>query len=144
MASAPNPMMGGMNPQLLLAMLKSKAGGAGGAAGAATGTGGADEAVGPAARELQSSNPDYSLKIITDLKKRIADMIPTLAFRAPAASRALVSTFKGLDAAIKELQQAQATLNAVGGPMQMSAVPTPQPPGGVGAPELSKPAGIGM
>ena len=137
-------MMGGMNPQMLLALLKSKMGGAAGAAGAATGTGGAEESVGPAARELQGSNPDYALKIISDLKKKIADMIPTLAFRAPAASRALMSTFKGLDAAIKELQQAQATLNAVGGPMQMSAVPTPQPPGGVGAPELSKPASIGM
>lgn len=133
-----------MNPQMLLAMLKSKMGGAGGPAGAATGTPGAEESVGPATKELQGADPNYSLKVITDLKKQIADMIPALAFRAPAASRALMSTFKGLDTAIKELQQAQATLNAVGGPLNMSAIPMPQPPGGSGAPELPKPAGIGM
>src|SRR5882724_267386 len=129
---------------MLLSLLKSKMGGAGGAAGAATGTPGAEESVGPATRELQGADPNYSLKVITDLKKQIADMIPTLAFRAPAASRALVSTFKGLDAAIKELQQAQATLNAVGGPLNMSAIPRPQPPGSSGAPDLPKPAGQGL
>jgi hypothetical protein len=80
--------------------------------------------------------------LISQLKKQIADLIPTLAFRAPAASRALVSTFKGIDAAIKELQQAQATLNAVGGPIKMSGVPAQQPPGGTGAPELGKVAGM--
>jgi len=137
----------GFNPQMLLSLLKSKMGGAGGAAGAATGTPGAEESVGPATRELQGADPNYSLKVITDLKKQIADMIPTLAFRAPAASRALVSTFKGLDAAIKELQQAQATLNAVGGPLKLSAIPMPAGVGGggsSGSPELMKPAGIGM
>jgi hypothetical protein len=139
-------MGGAANPQLILQMLKSKLGGAGGPGGpgGAPGAGG-EESMGPATRELQGADPDYALKLVNQLKKQIADMIPTLAFRAPAASRALVSTFKGLDAAIKELQQAQATLNAVGGPINMSAIPQPQPPGGAsGAPQLPKPAGIGM
>jgi hypothetical protein len=127
----------GLNPQMILAMLKSKMGGAAGAAGAATGTPGAEESVGPAARELQGADPGYALKMVSDLKKKIADLIPTLAFRAPAATRALVSTFKGLDAAIKELQQAAQTLQAVGGPLNMSAIPSPTPPGGTGAPMLS-------
>jgi hypothetical protein len=84
------------------------------------------------------------LKVINDLKKQIADMLPTLAFRAPAASRALMSTMKGFDTAIKELQQAAATLSAVGGPLKMSAVPGALPPGGSGSPELPRPAGMGM
>ena len=139
--------MGGMNPQMLLAMLKQKSGmGAPGAgpAGTATGAGAGEDSVGPAARELQGADPEYALKLINGLKKQIADLIPTLAFRAPAASRALVSTFKGIDAAIKELQQAQATLNAVGGPLNMSAIPQPQPPGGSGAPEMMMPANRGV
>jgi hypothetical protein len=131
-----------VNPQAILQMLKARMGGAG-AAGGATGTGGAEESVGPASRELQGADPEYALKLISQLKKQIADLIPTLAFRAPAASRALVSTFKGIDAAIKELQQAQATLNAVGGPIKMSGIPAQQPPGGSsGAPELGKVAGM--
>jgi hypothetical protein len=135
-------MGAGINPQMILQMLKSRMGGAG-AAGGATGTGAAEESVGPASRELQGADPEYALKLISQLKKQIADLIPTLAFRAPAASRALVSTFKGIDAAIKELQQAQATLNAVGGPIKMSGVPAQQPPGGSsGAPELGKVAGM--
>src|SRR5438445_5615139 len=115
--------------------------GTGGAAGAATGTGGAEESVGPAARELQGADPGYALKLIADIKKKLADLLPTLAFRAPAASRALMSSFKGIDSAIKELQQANATLQAVGGPINMSAIPQPMPPGGTGSPELMKPAG---
>jgi hypothetical protein len=135
----------GVNPQMILAALKQSQGGAGGAAGAATGTPGASESLGPATRELQAADPDYALKIVNALKKQIADMIPTLSFKAPAASRALVSTFKGLDAAIKELQQAQATKNAVGGVVNMSAVPTPQPPGDSGgAPDIAKSASVGM
>jgi hypothetical protein len=136
-------MGAGINPQMILQMLKSRAGGAG-AAGGATGAPGAEESVGPASRELQGADPEYALKLINQLKKQIADMIPTLAFRAPAASRALVSTFKGLDVAIKELQQAQATLSAVGGPIKMSGLPTSQPPGGTGSPEMMKPASPGM
>jgi hypothetical protein len=136
-------MAAGINP-LILAMLKSKMGGAAGAAGAATGTPGAEESVGPAARELQGADPEYALKLVNDIKKKIADLIPTLAFKAPGASRALASTFKGIDAALKELQQAQATLQAVGGPINMSAIPRPMPPGGTGAPELMKPAGLPM
>lgn len=134
-----------INPQAILAMLKARAGGAG-AAGGATGapSGGAEESVGPATNQLQGADPEYALKMISSLKKQIADMIPTLAFRAPAASRALVSTFKGIDAAIKELQQAQATLNAVGGPIKMSGIPSSQPPGGAVGPEMIRPASQGM
>ena len=125
-------------------LLKTQGAG-GSAAGGATGTPDAGEAVGPAMRELQGSDPGYTLKVINQLKKQIADMIPTLAFRAPAASRALLSTFKGIDAAIKELQQAQATQNAVGGTIKNSAVPQPQPPtDGLQAPDITKSAGIGM
>lgn len=102
--------------------------GAGGGAGA--GAGSSPEDAAPASRELQGADPEYALKLVSDLKKKAADLIPMLAFRAPAAARALASTFKGLDAAIKELQQAQATMQAVGGPINMSAVPKPTPPGG--------------
>lgn len=137
-------MGAGINPAAILQMLKARAGGAA-APGGATGAPGAEESVGPASRELQSADPEYALKKVNQLKKDIAEMLPVLAFRAPAASRALMSTFKGLDAAIKELQQANATLQAVGGPIKMSGIATQQPPGGSsGAPELGKMATPGM
>lgn len=91
-------------------------------------------------REMQAAEPDYALKIITGLKKQIVDMIPSLSFKAPAASRALMSAFKGIDTAIKELQQAQATMNAVGGGLNMSAVPKQQPQGGTGTPDIVRAA----
>jgi len=132
------------NPALILQMLKTQAAG-GSAAGGATGSQDAADSVGPAMRELQQANPDYTLKTLTDLKKRIADMIPQLAMRIPAASRALVSTFKGLDSAIDELKKANQSLNAVGGTIKNSAIPQPQPPSGdVAAPDVMKPASVGM
>jgi len=138
-------MGGNINPGMILQMLKSQSGMGGGApGGAATGGPSADEGAGTAVRELQQSDPDYALKTVNELKKQIADLIPVLAFRAPAASRNLVSCFRGLDGAIKELQQAQATKNAVGPALGMSAVPTPQPPGGTGAPDLMKSANVGL
>jgi|SRR5271157_227245 len=137
-------MGAGMMPQIM-AMLKSQSGmGSGVPGGAATGGSSADEGVGPASRQLQSSDPGYVLKQVNDLKKQIADLIPSLAFSAPAASRNLVSCFKGLDGAIKELQQAQATKNAVGPALNMSAIPTPQPPGGTGAPQILPSASVGI
>src|SRR5712691_12305035 len=117
---------------MLLALLAARS--KMGAAGAATGTGAGEEALGPASRQLQGADPGYALKLVMRMKQDIANMVPTLAFRTPAAVRALLSTFKGLDAAIKELQQAQATAQAVGGPVGLSAIPQPQPPGGMGAP----------
>ena len=110
----------------------------------ATGAGGAEESVGPATRELQSANPDYALKLIQQLKKQIVDMIPSLSFKAPAAARALMSTMKGVDTALKELQQANATLQAVGGPIDMSAIPKATPGGAMGGPNLMNPANTGI
>jgi hypothetical protein len=139
--------MGAFNPQALLAMLASRAqAGGGGTApgGMATGTGSAESAVGPAARQLGSSDPGYALKMVTKIKQDIANMIPSLAMRSPASARALAATFKGLDAAIKELQQAQATLQAVGGPVGLSAIPQASPPGGTASPSMVPPSGGGM
>ena len=116
-----------------------------GAAGAATGTPEAGVSVLPATRELQAANPEYALQLVQEVKKQIVNLIPTLAFKAPGAVRALSSTFKGLDAALKELQQAQATLQAVGGgPIKISAIPTPQPPGGPTMPALPNPANMSL
>lgn len=123
-------------PQIM-ALLKAQSGmGSGGVAGTATGGSSAEEGAGPASRELQNSDPNYALKIINSIKKQVADLIPTLAFSSPAASRNLSSCFRGFDGAIKELQQAQATKNAVGPALNMGAIPTPQPPGGPGAPQV--------
>ena len=137
MASAPNPAM-------ILQMLKSQAGG--GAAGGATGTPGPQESLGPAVRELQGADPEYAMKLVNSMKKDIVNnLIPMLAFRAPAASRAIASVLKGLDTAINELQKAQATMNAVGGGIKNSAIPQPQPPtGGLQAPDVAKSAGAGL
>lgn len=138
-------MGGNINPAAILQMLKGQSGMGGGApGGTATGGSSADAGVGPAARELQGADPEYALKLVNELKKQIADLIPSLAFRAPAASRNLVSCFKGLDGAIKELQQAQATKNAVGPALGMSAIPQPQPPDSSGGPDLMKSASQGM
>lgn len=125
-------------------MLKSQAGG--GAAGGATGTPGPSESLGPTVRELQGADPEYAMKLVNSMKKDIVNnLIPMLAFRAPAASRAIASVLKGLDTAITELQKAQATMNAVGGGIKNSAIPQPQPPtGGLGAPDITKASGVGM
>ena len=135
-------MGGTINPSMILQLLKSQSGMGGGVpGGTATGSGSADEGVGPAMQQLQGADPEYALKLINNIKKQIADMIPTLAFRAPAAARNLVSCFKGLDGSIKELQQAQQTKQAVGGALNMSAIPQPQPPGSSsGSPDLMKSA----
>lgn len=109
-------------------------------AGASTGTGAGSESVGPAVADLTKANPDYALKMVTDIKKRAVDLIPVLAFRAPGAARALSTSLKGLDAALKELQQAAATLEAVAGPIKNSAIPTPQPPTSSGQPQLPNPS----
>ncbi len=121
----------GMNPNMLLQMLAAKSGGG---QGTATGTGNTTEAVGPAARQLSASDPSYNLKMVQKAKQDMANMIPELAAKAPGAARAVASLMKGFDAAIKELQQMQATMQAMGGPIGLSAIPRPQPPGGTGAP----------
>lgn len=134
-------MTGGMNPQLLMSLLKSKM--PGGAAGAATGAGGGEESLSPAVRSLQASNPDYFLKMVTDIRKQIYAMLPVLSQMNPGAARAILSTIKGFDSGIKELQQATAVANAVGGPINNSAIPKPQPPGSA-SPSLPNPANVSM
>ena len=122
---------GGFDPRMLLSLLASK--GPAGAGGGATGTDTAAPAVGNASSQLQGADPAFALKEIMQLKQTAANYITQLAFRVPAASRALSSTLKGLDAAIKELQTAQSTAEAVGGPVGLSAIPRPTPPGAIGA-----------
>jgi hypothetical protein len=128
--------MGAFNPQALLQMLSARGGGAvpGQPGPTSTGTGSGDEAVGNASTQLQGANPEYALKEIMDVKQRVVNNITTLAFRVPSASRALSSILKGLDAAIKELQNAQSTMQAIGGPVNLSAIPRPSPPGGSSLP----------
>jgi hypothetical protein len=130
---------------MIAALLKAR--NPGGVAGAATGASGgaSNDSVAPAIRELEGANPEFTMKQLQDIKKRMADMIPLLAMRAPGAARAIASTFKGLDSALKELQQAQATLSAVGGgPIKSSSVPMPQPPGGPTMPNLPNSANVSM
>jgi hypothetical protein len=133
-------MAAGVNPAMLMALLRAKQ--PGGVAGTSASGAGFDS-VAPAARELQAANPDYTLQLISQVKKQIVDLIPVLAFRVPGAARALMSVGKGIDAALKELQQAQATNEAVGAPIQSSAVPMPQPPGNT-SPALPNPANVSM
>jgi len=126
---------------MIAALLKARMGGTPG--GAATGVGGGEESVVPAARQLQASNPDFVLKMVSEIRKRIIGMLPILSEMNPASARALMSTIKGFDSAVKELQQVQQTAQAVGGPIQSSAIPQPQPPGS-GAPSLPNPANVTM
>jgi hypothetical protein len=129
-------MAAGFNPGMLLQMLASRGGGSvpGQPGPTSTGTGSGDEAAGNASTQLQGANPEYALKEIMDVKQRVVNNITTLAFRVPSASRALSSVLKGLDAAIKELQNAQSTMQAIGGPINNSAIPRPSPPGGSALP----------
>lgn len=126
---------------MIAALLKARLGGAPGAG--VTGAGGGEESVVPAARQLQASNPDFVLKMVSEIRKRIIGMLPILSEMNPSSARALMSTVKGFDAAVKELQQVQQTAQAVGGPIQSSAIPQPQPPGS-GAPSLPNPANVTM
>lgn len=125
---------GGFDPRMLLSMLSARS--AGGAGMGATGTGTAGPAVGNASTQLQGADPSMALKQIQQVKQTIVNMISPLAFRVPAASRALAGTIRSLDAALKELQQAASTAEAVGGSVGLSAIPRPQPPGAVGASPL--------
>lgn len=131
---------GGIGPALM-ALLAAKA--PGGAGTAATGTGSSDASVGNASAQIQGADPQFALKDIMGMKQALLNYGASLGFRVPAASRALATVQKGLDAAIKELQQAAATAQAVGGPVGLSAIPRPQPPGGVSAPSPVFPSGGG-
>ena len=130
---------GGIGPALLAMLAAKSQGGAG-----ATGAGAPDEQVGNASAQLQGADPAYALKEINAAKQTISNYIATLSMRIPAAARALSSTLKGFDAAIKELQTAQATAQATGGPVNLSAIPRPQPPGGTGAPSAPMATGLGV
>jgi hypothetical protein len=125
-----------------MAMLAAKS--QGGAGTAATGAGAPDSDVGNASAQLQGADPSYALKEINSVKQTISNYIASLSMRIPGAARALSGTLKGLDAAIKELQTAQATAQATGGPVQLSAIPRPQPPGGTGAPSPTMSTGLGV
>lgn len=119
------------NPQMLSALLAARQ--AGGAGTGATGTGSSDDAVGQASSQLQGADPSFGVKRLMAIKKEIAAMITQYAFRVPGASRALSSCLKGIDSSMKEMQQALATQQAVGGPIALSAIPQPAPPGAIGA-----------
>ena len=88
MGASPNPFAA------LSAMLAAKS--PGGAGTGATGTGSSDSAVGNASTQLQGADPKYALKELMGVKQTIANYITSLAFRVPAASRALSSTLKGI------------------------------------------------
>ena len=88
--------------------------------------------VGNASAQLQGADPKFALKQVQKMKQDAANQSAPLAFRVPAAARALASMMKGFDSTIKELQQAASTAEAVGGPVGLSAVPGPQPPGASG------------
>jgi len=135
--------MGGVNPAMVAALLKARLGGAAGAGATGAPGAGGEEDLNPAARSLQASNPDFLLKMVSQIRKQIIGVLPILSEMNPASARALMSTVKGFDAAVKELQQVQATAQAVGGPIQSSAIPQPQPPGS-GAPSLPNPANVTM
>ena len=129
---------GGIGPALM-AMLAAKSGGTG-----ATGVGASDSEVGNSSSQLQGADPGYALKEINSVKQTISNYIASLSMRIPGAARALSGTLKGLDAAIKELQTAQATAQATGGPVRLSAIPQPQPAGGTGAPSPTMSTGLGV
>jgi hypothetical protein len=105
-----------------------------GAGGAATGTGASDESVGNASAQLQGADPSFALRDLKAIKQTLLNYVSSLGFRVPEASRAVASTQKGIDAAIAALEKAASTQQAMGPPIQMSAIPRPAPPGGVGAP----------
>jgi hypothetical protein len=129
------------NPAMILQML---AGAGRSGAGAPPGGSPAQAAVGPAVKELESLNPGYALERIKAIKQELLEMIRVYSLKDPDAARALMSSFKGFDSAIKSLNKAQQTLQAVGGPVQMSAVPRPQPPDGTAAAGPMNPANAGM
>ena len=132
---------GGIGPALM-AMLAAKQ--QGGAGSGATGAGAPDSEVGNASAQLQGADPAYALKEINSVKQTISNYIASLSMRIPGAARALSGTLKGFDAAIKELQTAQATAQATGGPINLSAIPRPQPQGGVNTPSPVMATGQGV
>jgi hypothetical protein len=125
-----------------MAMLAAKS--QGGAGTGATGAGAPDSEVGNASAQLQGADPSYALKEINGIKQTISNNIASLSMRIPGAARALAGTLKGLDAAIKELQTAQATAQATGGPIKLSAIPQPQPNGGINTPSPVMATGQGV
>ena len=131
----------GIGPALMAMLAARQQGGAGASA---TGAGAQDSEVGNASAQLQSADPAYALKEINQIKQTVSNYVASMSMRVPGVSRALSSTLKGFDAAIKELQNAAATAQATGGPVNLSAIPRPQPPGGTGAPSPVMATGQGV
>ena len=77
----------GFDPRALLSLIASR--GAGGAGASATGTGTAGPMVGNASAQLQGADPKFALKQVQKMKQDAANLIAPLAFRVPAAARAL-------------------------------------------------------
>lgn len=85
--------------------------------------------------EIRRSDPQALLRELSEIKRQVVALFPQLAFTQPGAAQGLAQTLRGLDNVIKTVQQAATTLNAAGGMMEPTGLPTgngPQVAGGFG------------
>lgn len=138
-----------MARQLVQALANRGPGAAGGMAGPDPGDQ-AGQQLSTQFSELQNADPQFMLRALQHIKGMQVSMYPRAAFQIPEAARHIAQAQKSIDAAIKAVEQAAATQNAVrpsianqaslppnmasqGGPPGMGPGGPPQPIGGAEA-----------
>lgn len=107
-------------------------GGGGGAPGGGAGDAspaGAGSQMAQQFSQLQGADPQMGLKALTQMKQMMVVLHARYAFEVPAAARHISQALKGIDSAMKEMQEAAATVNVVGQSpiVNNAAMPQPQP-----------------
>ena len=130
---AGNPATAQMARQLIDSLSKRGAGPS--QSGGPSGTGTpemAQQALGSRMNELQGADPQAILRLFTDMKKQVVEIIPHVAFSLPGVSKHMTNLWKALDGAIKEAEQALSTQQSIQStPIGMTAAqPQPQQEGG--------------
>lgn len=94
--------------------------------------------------ELQNADPERATKILGQIKTMLVSLYMTTVFQVPEAARHVASAQKEIDQALKAIQQAAATLNAVRPQIaNRAALPPGFGPGNPGASQMPETGGIG-
>lgn len=73
---------------------------------------------------LRQTDPAALMRRIVELKKELGSIMSQTMLSLPGVARSLAKTLSGLDAALKEAQQATATASVVGPDIGSSVVPS--------------------
>ncbi len=125
MSAAPNPVAGMLQRQLIERLAQR-------GSGEASKPDAAGDQLSQQFSQLAGADPQMMLKALTQIKTMMVAIYARTAFQVPEASRHVSQAQKSIDAAMKALQSAAATVNTVQPPISNNAaLPNPaQNPGG--------------